>query len=123
MPRSARLARHRALALLAAPALLAPALAAAQPAPSTARRVPVAAGAPCPPGTTEVRPNACQAPELPAPSILDYRPRSTLVAPAHTVPKAKYPAIDFHGHPQGLLNTAEGLDRLRAVVRDALSRA
>ena len=36
-------------------------------------------GEECPPGTTEVRPGSCQAPEFPAPSILDYRPRSTLV--------------------------------------------
>ena len=56
-------------------------------------------GEACPAGTTEIRPRTCQAPELPAPSILDYRPRSTLVAPAHTVPRAKFPVIDFHGHP------------------------
>ena len=54
-------------------------------------------GQSCPPGMTEVRPRNCQAPGLPPPSILDYRPRSTLVAPTHPVPKAKYPAIDFHG--------------------------
>jgi len=30
----------------------------------------------CPPGTTEVRVGRCQKPESPAPSILDYRPRS-----------------------------------------------
>ncbi|MEP6904964.1 MAG: hypothetical protein ABI875_02715, partial [Gemmatimonadales bacterium] len=33
----------------------------------------------CPPGMTEVRPRICRAPESPAPSILDYRPHSTLV--------------------------------------------
>jgi predicted TIM-barrel fold metal-dependent hydrolase len=31
-----------------------------------------------------------------------------LITPVHLVPKAKYPAIDFHGHPQGLL-TPDGL--------------
>jgi predicted TIM-barrel fold metal-dependent hydrolase len=73
----------------------------------------VQAGEPCPPGMTEVRPRRCQAPTLPAPSILDYRPRSTLVVPEHPVPKAKFPAIDFHGHPRGdLTSTAEGLERL-----------
>jgi len=71
-------------------------------------------GEPCPPGMTEVRPENCQAPTLPPPSILDYRPRSTLVAPAHPVPKAKYPAIDFHGHPTSQLNSAEGLEQLGA---------
>ena len=55
------------------------------------------------------------APTVPAPSIVDYRPRSTLKVPAHTVPRAKYPAIDFHGHPQGI-NSAEGLARLGAAL-------
>ena len=40
------------------------------------------------------------APEFPVPSIVDYRPKSTLVSPTHLVPKAKFPAIDFHGHPR-----------------------
>jgi predicted TIM-barrel fold metal-dependent hydrolase len=52
----------------------------------------------CPPGTTEVRPGRCQAPELPPPSILDYRPRSTLVTEEHPVPKARYPFVDVHSH-------------------------
>ena len=38
-------------------------------------------GQECPPGPTEVRPGTCQAPSEPAPSILDYRPHSTLVGP------------------------------------------
>ena len=69
-------------------------------------------GESCPAGMTEVRPRNCQAPTLPAPSIVDYRPRSTLVTPAHPVPTAKYPVIDFHGHPWTLLNSAEGLGQL-----------
>jgi len=70
-------------------------------------------GEPCPAGMTEVRPHRCQAPTLPAPSIVDYRPRSTLVVPAHPVPTAKFPAIDYHGHPRGdLITTPEGLERL-----------
>src|SRR5205085_1126672 len=40
-------------------------------------------GESCPEGTTEIRPRSCMAPTLPAPSIVDYRPRSTLVTPAH----------------------------------------
>jgi len=75
---------------------------------------PVGADGQCPPGMTEVRPGNCQAPASPAPSILDYRPKSTLVAPQHLVPKAKYPAIDFHGHPGGLISSAEGLKTLFA---------
>ena len=72
----------------------------------------IEAGQECPPGMTEVRPRTCQAPTLPAPSIVDYRPRSTLVTTAHPVPKAKYPAIDYHGHPTTQLGSAEGLTQL-----------
>jgi predicted TIM-barrel fold metal-dependent hydrolase len=73
-------------------------------------------GQECPPGTTEVRPRTCQPPEFPPPSIVDYRPGSTLVVPQHLVPKAKFPAIDYHGHPGGLLDSAEGLARLVAAL-------
>ena len=65
-------------------------------------RIPIEAGAPCPPGTTEVRPLQCQAPEMPAPSIVDYRPQSTLVAEEHRIPRAKYPVVDIHGHMNSL---------------------
>src|SRR4051812_19777392 len=76
------------------------------------RAIQIKAGETCPPGTTEIRPRSCMAPQDPAPSILDYRPRSTLVAPTHMVRKARYPAIDFHGHPQGMLGSVESLARL-----------
>src|SRR4029453_891070 len=69
-------------------------------------------GGECPPGMTEVLPNNCGRPELPAPSILDYRPASTLVTAEHKVPKAKFPVVDYHGHPQQLLSTPEGLASL-----------
>ena len=62
----------------------------------------VTPGQECPPGTTETRPGSCQAPDSPAPSILDYRPKSTLVTAAHLVPKSKFPSIDIHGHPPSL---------------------
>ena len=75
---------------------------------------------PCPAGMTEVRPGNCQAPTAALPSILDYRPRSTLIAPAHKVPTAKFPAIDFHGHPYAQLNSAAGLADLGAAL-DALN--
>jgi predicted TIM-barrel fold metal-dependent hydrolase len=52
----------------------------------------------CPAGMTETRPGRCQAPEFPPPSILDYRPRNTLVRTETLVPKAKYPVIDSHSH-------------------------
>jgi uncharacterized protein len=75
----------------------------------------VAPGQPCPPGTTETRPGNCQAPELPAPSILDYRPTSTLVTAQHPVPKAKFPTIDVHGHP-GNLTTPDAINRVVAEM-------
>jgi predicted TIM-barrel fold metal-dependent hydrolase len=72
-------------------------------------------GQECPPGTTEIRPNVCQAPEIAPPNILDYRPKSTLVTAAHSVPRAKFPAIDFHGHP-GDISSAEALERLGSAM-------
>lgn len=80
----------------------------------------IKAGEACPAGMTEVRPGNCQAPTMEPPSILDYRPRSTLVAPAHLVTKAKFPAIDFHGHPTSHLGSAEGLEQLGDAL-DALN--
>ncbi len=72
----------------------------------------------CPPGQTEVRPGRCQAPEFPAPSIIDYRPKSTLVTDAHLVPKAKFPVIDIHAHVSGpgLLASAQSLASLAATL-------
>jgi predicted TIM-barrel fold metal-dependent hydrolase len=75
-------------------------------------------GEECPAGMTEVRPRTCQAPEFPAPSILDYRPRSTLITDGREVPKPKFPVIDFHGHPPGLDGSAEGLAALGAAMDD-----
>ena len=101
---------RRAAALFPLAALSFTAVVVAQPGRNPG--VTIQPGESCPPGMTEVRPRNCQAPTLPPPSILDYRPRSTLVAPAHAVPKAKYPAIDFHGHPTSQLSSAEGLEEL-----------
>jgi len=96
-------------------------LASQQPQPSNrgpggARGIQIQPGESCPPGTTEIRPRNCLGPEAPAPSILDYRPKSTLVAPVHMVKTAKYPAIDYHGHPQALLASAEGIANLGAYL-------
>lgn len=77
-------------------------------------------GEQCPPGMTEVRPRNCQAPTMAAPSIVDYRPRSTLKVSEHKVPTAKFPAIDYHGHPTSQLGTIEGLEQLRADL-DAIN--
>jgi predicted TIM-barrel fold metal-dependent hydrolase len=107
-----------AVARLGAALALLPALAVAQPPgrPGGQQPARIQPGESCPAGTTEVRPGRCQAPELPAPSILDYRPRSTLVTPEHLVPRARFPAIDFHGHPSGLIDSPDGLARLGAAM-------
>ena len=97
--------------LLAAITIAAPSFASAQPGRGTGATQ-IQTGEQCPAGMTEIRPRLCQAPTIPAPSILDYRPRSTLVAPVHMVAKAKYAAIDYHGHPEGRMDTAEGLAKL-----------
>lgn len=80
------------------------------------RGTPIGPGEHCPPGTTEIRPQLCLAPRDPAPSIVDYRPKSTLVTATHLVPRAKFPAIDFHGHPQGRIRSAEALDTLARTL-------
>jgi predicted TIM-barrel fold metal-dependent hydrolase len=72
---------------------------------------------PCPPGQTEVRVGRCEPPEFPPPSIVDYRPRSTLVTEEHPVPKAKYPVVDIHSHTGP---TAATIDRLLKEL-DALN--
>ncbi len=74
----------------------------------------------CPLGQTEIRPRSCMAPEFTPPSILDYRPRTTLVADAHMVKTSKYPSIDFHGHPNQLIDSESGLDSLGRAL-DALN--
>lgn len=82
--------------------------------PGAQRRGPGAQGPPlvdgeCPPGTTETRPGRCQAPEMPPPSILDYRPRNTLVRTETLVPKASYPVVDIHSHTGPTPETIERL--------------
>src|SRR5215204_4677478 len=59
---------------------------------------PITAGGECPPGMTEFRAGRCGKPATPPPSIVDYRPKSTVVADAHLVPRAKFPVIDIHNH-------------------------
>lgn len=76
-------------------------------------------GEQCPPGTTEIRPRTCMAPEFAPPSIVDYRPRNTLKVPEHKVPKAKFPVIDYHAHVGGFL-TPQRIDSLRMHM-DALN--
>lgn len=69
-------------------------------------------GEECPAGMTEVRPRTCLAPEKPAPSIVDYRPKSTLKVPGSMNMKAKFPVVDFHGHPSGQLGSVDAIERM-----------
>ena len=61
-------------------------------------------------------------PGIQPPTITDYQPRSTLVVPEHEVPRAKFPAVDLHGHPPSLNNPATirnvvaAMDRLNLQV-------
>jgi predicted TIM-barrel fold metal-dependent hydrolase len=48
------------------------------------------------------RPGEGRQPTLPPPTITEYHPQSTLVVPEHEVPRAKFPVVDFHGHPPTL---------------------
>jgi predicted TIM-barrel fold metal-dependent hydrolase len=68
-----------------------------------------------PPGQTEVRPGRYQAPEFPPPSIVDYRPKSTLVVAEHPVPRAKYPVVDVHSHQPNPISP-EAFDRVVAAM-------
>ena len=73
-------------------------------------------GEQCPPGTTEIRPRQCMAPEFPPPSIVDYRPRSTLKVGEHPVTRAKYPAVDFHAHVGQFLGAQDQIATLGAFM-------
>ena len=75
-------------------------------------------------GTGQIvhRPGDGRQPEFPPPTITEYHPRSTLVVPAHLVPRAKFPAVDLHGHPPTLaspdvVNTVgEAMDKLNLQI-------
>ena len=82
-------------------------------------------GGECPPGQTEVREGRCQAPETPPPSIVDYRPRSTLRVDEHPVPKAKFPVVDIHSHqaatPENMTRLVREMDAMNLRVLNNLS--
>jgi uncharacterized protein len=74
-------------------------------------------GEPCPPGMTEVRPDRCAPPDKAPPTIVEYRPRSSVVVEEHLRPRAKFPVVDIHSHQAA---TPENMDRLIAEM-DALN--
>ncbi len=53
-------------------------------------------------------------PQLPPPSITEYKPQSTLVVPQHEVPRARFPVVDIHGHPP----TLDNRETIEEVVRE-----
>ena len=71
------------------------------------------------PTACDAQSRASRQPTVPPPSITEYQPRSTLVVPTHAVPRAKFPVVDFHGHPPGLTSP----NAIREVVEamDALN--
>src|SRR5688572_22305531 len=89
------------------------------------RGVAVQPGQECPPGTTLVRVGTCQAPDFPPPSIVDYRPTSSLVVAEHPVPKAKFPVVDIHSHtgptPATIASLIAQMDALNIRVLNNLS--
>jgi predicted TIM-barrel fold metal-dependent hydrolase len=68
------------------------------------------------------RPGQGRQPTIPPPTILEYKPQSTLVVPEHEVPRAKYPVVDIHGHPptldsrENIERVIEAMDRLNIGV-------
>ena len=72
---------------------------------------------------TSPRPTAAGGQDL---SIREYKPKSTLVVPAHPVPRAKYPVIDVHSHhwqltPDGYAQVVRDMDALNLRVLVNLS--
>ncbi len=106
--------------LLAASVLLV-----AQRAPGPASPRTAARAGECPPGQTEVRIGRCEAPDTPPPSIVDYRPKSTLVVDEHPVPRAKFPVVDIHSHqpatPENMARLVREMDALNLRVLNNLS--
>jgi len=59
------------------------------------------------PGQLRPRPGQGRDPEYPPPSIVDYKPTSTLVTAVHLTPRAKYPVIDIHSHQPTPISSTE----------------
>ena len=87
----------------------------------------VAAQPPQTPGQIRPRPAEGREPELPPPTIRQYKPRSTLVVPEHQVPRARFPVVDIHSHQPTPIGAAEydrvvaAMDRLNLQVLVNLS--
>ena len=73
-------------------------------------------------GALQNRPGAGRQPEFPPPTIIEYKPKSTLIVPEHLVPRAKFPVIDIHSHqpapisPQQLETVVKSMDPLNLRI-------
>src|SRR5262249_45068379 len=59
------------------------------------------------PGQVRPRPGQGRDPEFPPPTIIEYKPKSTLVTAEHLKPRAKYPVVDIHSHQSTPISPAE----------------
>ena len=117
---------HRILLLSIAAGLFAAAgIAQQNPAGRGGRGIAIKGDDGCPPGTTLVRVGTCQAPEFPPPSIVDYRPSSSLIVDERPVPRAKFPVVDIHSHtgptPATIASLVAQMDALNIRVLNNLS--
>ena len=82
----------------------------------------VSVGAQQTPGQIRPRPAQGREPEFKPPTIREYKPKSTLVAPQHPVPRAKFPVIDIHSHQpapisaQQLATVVQSMDPLNLRI-------
>ena len=92
---------------------------------SSEEEVAIAPGQECPAGMILVRTGRCRKPARPVPSIVDYRPKSTVVASPHPVPRAKFPVVDLHNHigitPDNIEQMIKDMDALNLRVLVNLS--
>ena len=58
-------------------------------------------------GVQRGRPGEGRTPEFPPPSIIDYKPRTTLKVAEHPVPRARFPVIDIHSHQPTPITTEQ----------------
>jgi predicted TIM-barrel fold metal-dependent hydrolase len=88
-------------------------------------QVQIEPGEECPAGMTEFRAGRCGKPASPPPTIVDYRPKSTVVAEQHLVPRAKFPVVDIHSHlaitSDNIEQTIQEMDALNLRVLVNLS--
>jgi predicted TIM-barrel fold metal-dependent hydrolase len=59
------------------------------------------------PGQIRPRPGQGRDPEFQPPTIVEYKPKSTLVTAEHLKPRAKYAVVDIHSHQSTPISPAE----------------